>query len=183
MALNLGALAHNRRAQLAVGGAVAVGGYALYRRRKAAASSSATTTDATGSTTPATYVPGQFPDTSGTDVAAWLSQAEPGIEADVAAYIAAHPTTPDNPAPGTPNPGSGGPTTNPKPKPKPPAPKPPTGQQFVTVTKYTGSGSPWSSTLSGIAGHDHETIAQLLKLNPDIKNPNVIHTGERIRVK
>jgi hypothetical protein len=97
--------------------------------------------------------------------------------------------------------GGGGPSTSPpqtkppittlpvpKPKPKPvtkPAPKP--SAQYVKVSKFTTAsaarGSNWASTLSTIAGHYHTSVSNLLKLNPSIKNANVIHTGQQIRVK
>lgn len=38
-------------------------------------------------------------------------------------------------------------------------------------------------TLSGIAAKHKLTLAALLKLNPSIKNPNIIYPGQKIRVK
>lgn len=38
-------------------------------------------------------------------------------------------------------------------------------------------------TLSGIAAKHGLTLAALLKLNPSIKNPNIIYPGQKIRVK
>jgi LysM repeat protein len=38
-------------------------------------------------------------------------------------------------------------------------------------------------TLGGIAAKHHITLAAILKLNPSIKNPNVISVGQKIRVK
>ena len=96
--------------------------------------------------------------------------------------------------------GGGSTTTPPKsgpitslPVPKPvlklvqkPAPAKSTAS-YVNVSKFTTAsaarGSNWASTLSTIAGHYHTSVSNLLKLNPSIKNPNVIHTGQKIRVK
>lgn len=73
--MNLGAL-RNKRVQLAAAGVgvAAVAGYAVYRRRKSSSSAAAAPADASSSATPGTYVPGSFPDTSGTDMAAYLGQ-------------------------------------------------------------------------------------------------------------
>jgi LysM repeat protein len=38
-------------------------------------------------------------------------------------------------------------------------------------------------TLSGIAARHGLTLSALLKLNPRIKNPNLIYPGQKIRVK
>ena len=38
-------------------------------------------------------------------------------------------------------------------------------------------------TLWGIARKYHLTLDELLKLNPSIKNPNLIHMGEKVRLK
>jgi hypothetical protein len=72
-------------------------------------------------------------------------------------------------------------TAKPKPVPKAAA------KQYVTTTKFTTAsaarGKNWSSTLSTIAGHYHESLSTLLKLNPSIKNPNKIGVKQKIRVK
>ena len=52
----------------------------------------------------------------------------------------------------------------------------------VTVAQWTEGSTPWNSTLSGIAAHYKTTVAELLKLNPQIKNPNLIYPGEKITV-
>ena len=84
-------------------------------------------------------------------------------------------------------PKSGPITSLPVPKPvlKPvqkPAPAKSTAS-YVNVSKFTTAsaarGSNWASTLSTIAGHYHTSVSNLLKLNPSIKNPNVIHTGQK----
>lgn len=91
----------------------------------------------------------------------------------------------------TPPPKSGGPvTTLPVGKPvvrKVPAPAKKSTAEYVKVSKFTSAsaarGSNWASTLSTIAGHYHTSVSNLLKLNPSIKNPNLIHKDQRIRVK
>jgi len=59
--------------------------------------------------------------------------------------------------------------------------------QYVTVAKWPGHSvnglAQWNTTLWGISKHEHTSIADLLKLNPWIKNPNLLQPGERIRVK
>ena len=56
-----------------------------------------------------------------------------------------------------------------------------TTPKYVTVAKWTSSNTKWNSTLSGIAAHYGTTISKLLKLNPTIKNPDLIYTGQKIR--
>jgi len=98
--------------------------------------------------------------------------------------------------------GTGNVTSNPPPKPVPnpqPTPKPPPSQPkhvtpvkvppkpaapvTVTVAKWTPANTPWNSTLSGIAAHEHTTVANLMKLNPQIKNANLIQAGSKVRIK
>jgi LysM repeat protein len=86
------------------------------------------------------------------------------------------PAGPAGPA-GPPGPAGKAPAPKPAPKPKP---KPKTTE--VTVAKWTSHNAPWNSTLSGIAAHYHTTVANLLKLNPGIKNPNVIYAGQKVKV-
>lgn len=78
-----------------------------------------------------------------------------------------------SPVPGTPPPS--GPTQATPPKPK--------AQTYTTVTvaKWTAKNTPWQATLSGIAQHYHTTVAKLAALN-GIKDPNLIHPGQKIRV-
>lgn len=54
--------------------------------------------------------------------------------------------------------------------------------RYVTVVKFTTKNPPWNSTLSGIAAHERTTVARLMQLNPWIKNPNLLHVGDRVRV-
>jgi LysM repeat protein len=78
------------------------------------------------------------------------------------------------PVPTTPAPVTPAPTT-------PPAT--PSAAQYVTVSKYTSKNPPWNSTLSGIARHYGTSIANLLALNPSIKNANLIYPNQQIRVR
>lgn len=55
-----------------------------------------------------------------------------------------------------------------------PAPKPP-APVYYTVKS--------GDNLTGIASNHGTTVANLLKLNPSIKNPNLIYVGQKIRVK
>lgn len=87
-------------------------------------------------------------------------------------------------------------TPNPQPMPFIPPRKKKTGVQvqhkagapvMVTVAQWPGRAegglAQWNTTLWGIAKHYNTTVAQLLKLNPSITNPSLIHPGQRIRVK
>lgn len=67
-----------------------------------------------------------------------------------------------------------GPPTNKKPPPKSPPKK--TGPKTRTITIARGD------TLSGLARKYHTTVAELLKLNPNIKNPNLIYAGAKLNV-
>lgn len=86
--------------------------------------------------------------------------------------------------PGTPAPPPGKPPVKPPVKPPPPPKKPPAQKyETVTVARWTAKNTPWNSTLWGIATHygvkgGYEALA---KLN-GIKNPNLIHPGQKIKV-
>lgn len=85
---------------------------------------------------------------------------------------------------GTPTPPK--PSTGPKPKPKPKVPPKPSGtpaKGYVRAEAYTKTNTKWDSTLSGIAKHYHTSVGSLMKLNPNIKNANSIHSGQKIRYK
>jgi LysM repeat protein len=56
-----------------------------------------------------------------------------------------------------------------------PTPPTPPGIKWVIVKS--------GDTLSGISKANRITLAALLKLNPGIKNPNLIYPGQKIRVK
>ena len=55
--------------------------------------------------------------------------------------------------------------------------------QYFTITQNYSSANRATTTLSGIAGLYHTTVARLLALNPKITNPNLVYKGEQIRVK
>lgn len=78
------------------------------------------------------------------------------------------------------------PKTNPPPKPKPKKPKPQPSSNEVTVAKWPGTSSnglaQWNTTLWGIAQHEHTTVAELQRLNPQVKNPSLVYPGEKIKV-
>jgi LysM domain len=123
--------------------------------------------------------------TTGTDVAAWLSEYSAGLQGqldefktDIMDRLGEMPTAPTKP-PTVPVPPK--PPDQPKPKPKP-KPKP-TTRQYITVARFTSRNPPWNSTLSGIAGHYRTSVAALMRLNPSIRNANIIRTGQRIRVR
>jgi hypothetical protein len=87
-------------------------------------------------------------------------------------------------------------TPNPQPRPKPKPRKKVTStsvahkgspERFVTVATWPGHSvngvAQWNTTLSGIAKHSNTSVAELLKLNPGIKNPALVYPGEKIRIK
>lgn len=188
-------------------GAVFIGGFVMvaavawiYFRRKQAASSTTAADGSSGGSivgydangNPIYSAGGQMP----ADFAGEIStlQSEYGnLASEISAWQGGTPPATTTP-PGNVNPG--GPPTNitpppktwtpppwkPKPPPKP-APKPaPPKTTTVTVAKWTAHNAPWNSTLSGIAAHYHTTVANLLKLNPGIRNPNLIYAGQKIKV-
>lgn len=81
-------------------------------------------------------------------------------------------------------------TPNPQPTPKTKAPvkkavttvKTPAKATSVTVGKWNATDAPWNSTLWGIANHYGMSVAALLKLNPQIKNANLVYPGEKVKV-
>lgn len=121
--------------------------------------------------------------TVGTDVAAQLGQFDASMAAQLAEFgqsltetLEAIKDMDDGSAPKPP--------VKPVPIIKKPAPRkvPRDPRRYVTVVPWRRSGTPWNSTLSGIASRYKTSIATLLRLNPTIKNRNVIHPGQRIRV-
>jgi hypothetical protein len=52
-------------------------------------------------------------------------------------------------------------------------------RRYVIVAKYSSPNPPWNSTLSGIAKRYGTTVEALQKIN-NIKNPNIIYTGQKI---
>jgi len=206
MALRLPGALRNRRVQLA--GVAVAGGAGLYvwHKRKTAAggagAGASSDTSGTGGTAGGT-VAGGFPDTSATDLATVLGDYQQGTQQMLAQYqdqLTAIQTTLANLQPTVPpgtgsvgHPAPGGPVTLPAPKPSP-VPRPPSTpgtpprviqtstQRFVPVVRFTSVNPAWNSTLSGIAGHEHTTIAALMRLNPQITNPNLIRDGSQVRV-
>lgn len=73
------------------------------------------------------------------------------------------------------------PPNNPPPN-NPPVNNPPAPVQhrYVTVATWTANNTPWNSTLWGIAHHYGESLSQIEKLNPQIKNPNLIYPGQKV---
>lgn len=144
----------------------------------------------TGTTQPQTYSSGDFDTYNAiSQLGEGWSQQLQGIQDSLDQLGQAPPVSGGG---GTTSPPKSGPpiTTLPVPKPVPrpvqkPAPK--SSAQYVKVSKFTSAsaarGSNWASTLSTIAGHYHTSVSNLLKLNPGIKNANLIHTGQQIRVK
>jgi len=104
-----------------------------------------------------------------------------------------------NPAPVTGGPSgssSGGTTSSggssggtPVPNPAPTPQKPPIAVQapvYVSVGTWTPINPPWNSYLAGIAGHYGLTLSQLLAFGENAKyraHPNLIHPGDKVRVK
>lgn len=58
-----------------------------------------------------------------------------------------------------------------------------TKKKYVTVVKFTTNNPPWNSTLSGIAARKGTTVSKLMKINPSIKNRDLIYPGQRIRYR
>jgi LysM repeat protein len=92
---------------------------------------------------------------------------------------------------GSPPPRHTTPNPQPTPKTKPPVKKHAVAVKVpgksVTVGSWPGhSGTTghaaWNTTVWGIAQHYDITIEELLKLNPQIKNANLIYPGEKIKV-
>lgn len=77
------------------------------------------------------------------------------------------------------------PVNPPPPHVNPPPPNNPPQQNpiFVTVARWTQHNTPWNSTLSGIAQHEGLTLQRIEQLNPQIRNPNLVFTGEQVRVR
>lgn len=70
-------------------------------------------------------------------------------------------------------------TTNP---PKLPVQHPPVKPPTTAKPKTTSITIRWGDTLSGLAVKYHTTVAELMKLNPSIHNPNLIYAGNRLVV-
>jgi len=188
--MNWRALAGNKRVQLGVGAAAVVGvaGFALYRRHQAGGDVGSQA-DASSSGTPASYVPGSFPDTSGTDMAGYLGQFGSNLQTQLDDFLSAlqdqQAGTGQIPTSGSTGTGTTAPT-GPVVKPivTPPAAsgaKPIKGPiRQISVVKFTTKNPAWNSTLSGIAAHEHTTVSALQKLN-GIKG-TTIYPGQKIKI-
>ena len=179
----------DKRVQLAAAAAGILGVIVLLRR---GGNSDAPAGDDTQNASGTYLQPAQY-DSTGTDVynaiqsigTAWdndlrgFTDQLSGIQDSLDKLGQAPPVT--TPPPATTPPKTTPPKTTPKPAPAKPA------ASYVTVSKFTTAsaarGSNWASTLSTIAGHYHTSVSNLLKLNPSIKNANLIHTGQKIRYK
>lgn len=175
--MDLKKLLRSRRAQVA--GAVGAAGVAAvvwYRGRKAAAAP--TVAGSSDSSSSPGTVAGGFPDTSGSDQAAVLGNNIGSLDDALAGFAKSIGDIQKQLASMQPQHATNGST--------PPivAPKPVTlpKARTVTVTRFDPRRPSWSSTLSGIAGHEHTSVGALLRLNPSIKDPDVIRTGSSVRV-
>jgi len=166
-------------------GTLIVGAIALYLRHKAGNKTSAAAGQAAPGQTAGVQ---QVPDI--------ILQNYEGANTQTVAPVTVNPaappvTPPSQPAPEPPEPAE---PPGRKPPGKPPVhqpvkAKPPAAQyQTVTVGRWTATPgknnlAPWNSTLWGIADHYHVQggFQELAKLN-GIKNPNLIHPGQKIRV-
>ena len=76
------------------------------------------------------------------------------------------------------NPPIGGPVVTPPVGKNPPTKVPSPTMRFVTVTKFPSQ----YGTLSGIAQANNVPLSTVEKLNPQIKNPNLIYAGQKVRI-
>lgn len=203
MSVDLKALINNKKVQYGgIAGAAGLGAFVWYRKKHAspATSAAAASSDGSDSTTPASYTPGSFPDTSGTDTAAWLGQNESAFLQELDQYLATvqqtspPPSTTPSPTPSTPTPhpttpviirAPGGPVKTATPI-KATTGNPAAKKQTVTVKTYTKTNTSPLSTLSGIVGVAKSkygittSVAQLEKLN-GLKS-TVIHPNEQLKL-
>lgn len=167
----VGGLLRDKRVLIGAAAAVGLGLVALLRRGGAV--------DGGAQIQPAANI-----DSSGTDLYNALQQFNDGLT-DIRDLLEQQPATGtgSNPGTGTPKPV---PITPPKPPGPRPAPKPtprPGPSKLYTRAGTWGKSVKWSTTLSGIASHYHTSVGALLKLNPSIKNANLIHAGQQIRYR
>lgn len=87
-----------------------------------------------------------------------------GVDVDISCSDSPAAGVPGHVAPPAPHPPA------PRPRPHPPAPKP----RWYTVRR--------GDTMSGIAARFHVTLHALERVNPQVKNPNMIRAGERLRL-
>lgn len=204
--MDLKALLNNKKVLAGGVGVAAAAGLGVWYYRKshgtASGSSATSTTDATDAgAVPSGSAAGQFPDTSGTDVANWLGSQEGAFQSEFSDFLEQAQSqnedflaglgtaiTPPATTPVATSPIviKAPPVTPAKPAvpttpvktvtpPKPVA----AAKPYVTVAKYTTANPPWNSTLSGIAAHEKTTVAALEKLNGNV-DPKKLQIGQKI---
>lgn len=181
--MNLQSITKDKRLLAGVGVAAAVGLF-VFLRKGGAAGVAGSGTDEEGGTSVGSgvgYLGGY--DSVSADIAAQLGQYGAGTQAQLDEFAGTlqdalekmtgdgTTTTPTTPPPAD--------TKDQTDKTKPGTTK----KQYVTVAKWRKSGTPWNSTLGGIAKRYKTSVSKLLKLNPGIKNPDVIYPGQKVRVK
>lgn len=191
--MNLSGLLKNKKT-LYVGGAAALGVGALWAYTRGGGGFAGGGSSSGGSAAPQAFL-----DSSAQDMSQALDQAEQSWSADLREFSGSLQDVMDklntlppagtgnptgNPTP-TPAPTTPGGTTSPSTPAPPVVPKPAAkpAPEYTWTTAYRKTNTPWNSTLSGIAKHYHTTVSALLKLNPKIKNPNVIGSHQQIRIK
>jgi LysM repeat protein len=190
-----------RDKRVMIGGVAVAGGaglYALYRRSHGGGAGVGTAAEAAGSgTAPQGSAAGVFPDTSAQNAEDWFSQFGGQLQQELDQYQqqlttalgglnATNPPVSGSggtggvlPGAGSPGPiipggGSGGGGTQ--------HPTPGTVHQSIWTVPWTRLNTAWNSTLSGIAAHEHTTVAHLMQLNPGIRDPNIIGSHQQIWV-
>ena len=147
-----------------LGGTIGIAAlYLVWRSHKAAAADTGTTAETSSSSPDFASPVGEtiMPINQG------LSQAQQQAILDAIAKLNGPASKPATPTPA--------PKPTPKPAPKPKTTPKPAAKQYVTAKP--------GQTLSGIAATYHTTVAALMKLNPQIKNKNLIYAGSKYRVK
>jgi hypothetical protein len=175
--MDVAQLLHNRPLMIGVAAAGGLGLIVLLRRRGGAGGTDPSSDTVSGN------AGGGLPafNSIGSDVAAQLGQADAATAARLQEFLASLRDELSGIIPAAPAPQ---PTTTPPVKKAVPASVPgKTPSKWVTVSHhYTSRNPSWDTYLSGIAGHEHTTVSALLKLNPNITNPDLIYYGQRIRV-
>lgn len=176
--MDLRALLANRWALAGLGVAGAAGGYVWWRRRNGGGPRPAGGGSMAQDTPAYSGGPGTF-DSTGTDVAHWLGDYSANLQNQLDDYQKqlsdALEALKHVPTAGTPSP-------TPAPLPRSKSKDAPSKKWIITQHRWTRKNPAWDSYLGGIAARYHITEARLMQLNPTIKNPNVIHVGQKIRV-
>lgn len=183
--MKLGDITRDKRL-MAGAGIAAVVGLVVFLRKGGAAGATGSGADEEGGTSVGSgvgYLGGY--DSVSADIAAQLGQYGAGTQAqldefagtlqDALEKMTGDPTKPPTSDPPPADTKDQTEKTDPK--------KKKTAKQYVTAAKWKKSGAPWNSTLSGIARRYNTSVAKLMKLNPGIKDKNVIYPGQKIRVK